>query len=59
MKISVNWHGVAAFVTTALGVVLSPAVTSALPAKYAVPLAAAGAVYAAMSKPAITPEQKS
>jgi hypothetical protein len=50
-----NWHGIGAFLLTALGVATSPAVTGLLPAKVAVPLAAAGAVYAALSKPAVAP----
>ena len=55
MKISLNWHGVAAFLTTLAGVVTSPAVLGVLPPKYAAALAAAGAVYGALSKPAVAP----
>jgi hypothetical protein len=48
----INAHGVVAFLTTALGLALSPAVLGVLPPKAAAVVVAAGAIYQALSKPA-------
>lgn len=48
----INWHGVLAALTTALGVASSPAVLGVLPPRYAAALAGVGVIYQAFSKPA-------